>query len=470
MSNRIFGTEKVDNIIGLKDQTVYDKIDVYIDVNNPNNIWGMVYYTEYIKRKPVQKQEIVKFDNYQTMINYVRTNFDGYELDHPIDIERKKIFLHNINYCNVEYFYHEGKPELNYIEVSFFEYENDHFVKRRIKLPKEYEELFVNVLKVSKNVDKLDSRFHRDVDVYESRAIERRETIKSLVFPIEEFFHMAGEKIKQIHLHKEKILKGLKIAVSTAALVTILGGGYKLVTENEFNSDYIIQSNPIRSVQDIGMYFNKGKVGIIIEKLIEGKYYDVSAEEIDQALEYIRSLDDKNYDQNASFTLFSYNDYFQYKVAFDDGIDYAKTTEVLYKIDTLYKESVKIVDGKPVINQDRAKKYLDYVCSLTFMYDTYHTDRVKSYYTGGNNQSLISPYATSGEIEAYDKFPPILKFIILNQMKGLLQRVDYKVDQKPLYYFKGTDKYDLLTEATKRIDTVTNNMYYECGYNRGNSR
>ena len=98
------------------------------------------------------------------------------------------------------------------------------------------------------------------------------------------------------------------------------------------------------------------------------------------------------------------------------------------------------------------------------MYDTYHGVR-KSNNISINNQSIISKTASTEEISTYDSFPPILRFLIMNQLKGLMSHTDYRVTNKPTYYFKSTEKSDLLNEIDERITNIKNDIYSKCGYN-----
>ena len=466
MSERIFGTEKVDKIIGLKDQKVYDKIDVFVDITNNNNLWGIIYYTEYKNRKPIQKQEIVRFQDNKTMIEYLKTNFDCYELNHPVDVNYKKIFFHYVDYCDINYYYHDGRPEKNYITLKIIEYINNTKIVNNMRFPKEYEDILVNVLKVNKQIPGvLGPKYHRDIEVYEERANERKEIIKSITISIEDFFKLSGDKIKKIVSNK-KLIKGIKVFVSSAALTTLLANGYNIVMDNEFNSDYLVQQNPIKNVQDIDIYINKGKVGVIIEKLVKNQYEDITPDDMKYVINYIKKINDSNFDNNGSFNSFSFMEYFNNKL--DYHINYNDSSNVLKKIEDLYNNCFKTINGKVTLVKSNFDKYITYVASLTFLYDTYHTDRVSTS-LHIDTQSIVSPYASAKEIETFDKFPPILRYIIMNQLRGILLRSDYVVKEMPTYYFKGTDKYDLLTELSKKTDSVVDLMYFKCGYEQTKS-
>ena len=463
MSERIFRTEKVDDIIGLKEK-VYDKIDVFVDITNNNNLWGIVYYTEYKKNKPIIKQEIVRFQDNNAMNEYLRTNFNGYELDHPVDINHKQIFFHYVDYCNINYYYYDGKPDLNYIVIKVFEYINNNRVLNHIKLPKEYEEVLVNVFKVSKGIPgTLPEKYHYDVDGYEEQRNNRKEIVRAITMSMEEFFSLTGTTIKKITSNK-RLLKGLKITMATLALGTLLVNGYNLVMDNEYNSDYLIQKGNISNIQDANIYLNKGKVGKCIELLMENRYEEVSPEEMKYVIGYINDLNEANFDNNSSFNAFSYSDYFKYKL--DIHIDYTEASRMLKKIENLYNDCFRTVNGKVTLNQDNVDKYITYVASLTFLYDTYHTERPVSY-VKVDSQSIASPFALSSEVAIFDQFPSVLKYTIMNQLYGVLRRSNYELTTRPSYYFGGTDKYSLLTELSKKCDNVVDSMYFECGYNSG---
>jgi len=464
MSERLFNTEKVDNIIGLKDRNVYDKIDVFVDITNNNNIWGIVYYTEYKKNKPIIKQEIVRFQDNNAMNEYLRTNFNGYELDHPVDINHKQIFFHYVDYCDINYYYYDGKPNLNYVVIKVFEYINNNRVLNHIKLPKEYEEILVNVFKVSKKIPgTLPEKYHHDVDGYEEQRNNRKEIVRALTMSMEEFFSLTGTTIKKITSNK-RLLRGLKILVSTVALSSLLAGGYNLVMDNEYNSDYLVQKGTAINMQDANIFMNKGKVGKYIELLMENKYDEISPDDMKYVIGYINDINESNFDNNASLNFFNYSDYFNYKL--DIHVDYTEATRILKKIESLYSDCFRTINGKVTLIQENVDKYITYVGSLTFLYDTYHTDRAVSY-VKVDSQSITSPFALASEVSVFDQFPSVLKYTIMNQLKGVLLRSNYELKTRPSYYFGETDKYSLLTELSKKSDKIVDSMYFECGYNTG---
>lgn len=470
MSDRLYGTEKVENVMGFPGKKAFNKIDLYIDMVNPNNLWGMVYYTEFVRRKPIVKQELVRFASRNAMLDYLKDNFDCYELTHRVDNNRRKIFFHYIDYCNVSYYLYEGNPKYNHVGLVYREHENGMVSTKTITMPKEYEEIFKDIIRTSKNIPisgKLDSSLYKTVDVYDEKNKQRQAQINKYTVPIGDFLYRAASKIIDVKdkFNKQSLVKGIKVTVSTVALASILAGGYKLVTDNNKNAEFVTQTNPITNMKDLGLYINKGNVGITIDKLMENNFEDVSLEDLKSALSFITDLVNANYDNNASFNSFNYEDYFDYKML--DNDDYMFSREILKKIEKLYNDSFIVEDGKVTINKDKANKYMSYVASLTFMYDTYHTTRAVSH-VNIETQSIVSKSATQREIEVYDKYPSILKYIILNQLRGMIARVDFSVKEKPSYYFKGTDKYDLLNEISKKNESLLDDLYFKCGCNYRN--
>ena len=459
MSDLVYDTYKVWN----KDNSKkLDKIDIFSERINPNNLFGIVYYTEFKKGKPITKSEIITFASYESMIEYLKNNFNTYELTHYVDPRLKHIFFHYADYCSVDYYLHDGKPNKNYVVFNYREYENGKFFPRSMSFPKECEGLLLQIVNRSKpqeNKNKL--VFANTIDVNAKRKQNALDNFQRYSIPISELIKFSGEKIKNIR-YSPTTIKKLKILVAGTVLATIMASGYKLVTNNIFNSEYLEQNNRIRNTRDIGISLNKGKAGIIIEKLMQGDYSNVTSDELRFITEFIGVIDDSNYDQNDSFNVFDFDDYFEFELLHNDN--YSEARDVLKNIEDLYKKSFNHTGNKVTVNKSGAKKYLDYVLSLTFMYDTYHQTRP---FTTVNfdSQSDDRPYATSSEISTFDSYPPILRLIILNEAKGLLSHTDYDVTERPSYYFDGLDKYSLLSKINEEINNVKDTLYNNCGIN-----
>lgn len=469
MSNRVFRTEKVDDIIGLGNIKKYDKIDIFSEQINPNNVFGLAEYTEYVKGKKVVKQEVIPLGSLEAMIRFLKENFDTYELNHYVRDDQKHIFFHYVDYCNVNYYLHDGKPNKNYIVLSYREYANGTFYPKSMPFPKEYEKFFVDIVNRSKPQENNNKPvFAKDIDVNEKRKKNFQDNIQKYTIPMGELLKITGQKLHHLKDNK-RVISGLKIIIGSAALAAILAGGYVLVDKFLANSDYLEQENPIRNVKDIGIFIDKANMGEIIEKLMLNKYEEVTFDNLKSVIEFLNRVDSSNYDKNDSFNSFDYDDYFDYLLL---GTDYySESREILEEIERYYKSSFENKGNKKVVNMDEAKKYIEYVAPLTFMYDTYHSDRPFSTVTF-DSQSLYSPYVRSGEIKVFDSYPPILRYIILNQLKGLLLHTNYElsVEDRPSYYFDGRDKYTLLDNVKEKLNSIEEELYDNCAINYKGSK
>ena len=144
-----------------------DRIDVYIDLNNRDNLWGMVTYYEKVKHIVRERNDLIHFANNDSMNRFVHSYFHS-----------DKINYHFIDYSCIEYHYYEGKPKRNHIEIKYYEYVKNVRTPKTIKLPPELESKFINIFKISKNVpyfQQLDVKYRRDVDEKEERREKNRE-------------------------------------------------------------------------------------------------------------------------------------------------------------------------------------------------------------------------------------------------------------------------------------------------------
>ena len=465
MSNRVNWERNVNNMMESNGYKMYDKIDIFIDVTNQNNQWAILQSNEIKKGKPYKSNEIIRFLNNDAMLNFLRNNFNCYELNHAVDISNKHIFFHFIEYSNVNFMLHEGKPRLNYIELNYREYANGTFYKKKIDLPKEYEGMFDEIIRISKKIPmsvKDIGKYHLVTDVYGQKKAERGKMVSKYTMPINEYISKTGSKIANIKNSNNKavLIKRLKIVAAATMITTIMASGYHLMTRNIYNSDYLEQHDPIKSIRDVGIYFNKGDNGIIIDKLMEQNYEDVSVDDLKKVFSFLTEIDKGNYDDNSSFNSFAFDEYFDYKLL--DRDNYFEILEVLRKIENLYKRSF-ILGDKVTINFEKAEEYVNYVSSLTFMYDNYHDIR-GSNTVPLNNGRIVNKTATTKEMSTYDSLPPILRLIIMTQLRGMLKHIDYQVTNKPTYYFKSLEKVDLLKEIDNIIANTKEQLYSDCGY------
>ena len=462
MSNRIYKTDKVNNIIGLNKDQKYDKIEVFTERTNINNSIAVLYTNELRHGKPYLKQEVMFFPSYADLLKFIENNFGTYELNYYVPQELKQVFFHTVDFRSVDYHLHEGKPDKNFVVLNYREYANGTFYPKTKKFSKEYEGLLlkaVNRDKIVENNNKL--MFANTIDVKKERKSNIRENYRRYTEPMSELIRVSGEKLKRIKDNKRVISK-LKIFVTGLTLTTLLAGGYKLMDDNIRKSEYLVQENPVKNATDINIFTNKSRAGVIIEKLMLGKYDEVSIDELQFVFGFISTIDDSNYDKNNSFNSYSFENYFDYLLLGRDN--YSESRDMLIKLETLYKNSFHIYENGIFIDKEAANKYIDYVLSLTFMYDTYHSDRPFTT-VNLNTQPNYSNRATDNDAKVFDSYPQILRIIILNQLKGLIQHSYYEVKDKPSYYFKSTDRNALIEEIRNKIGNIEDELYLNCGRN-----
>ena len=462
MSNRIYGTEKVNNIIGLNKDQKYDKVDVFTERTNINNSLAVLYYTELKHGKPYLKQEVVFFLSRADLLTFIEKNFGTYELNNYVPPELKQIFFHTVDFCSVDYYLHDGKPDKNYVALNYREYVNRTFIPKTEKFPKEYEELLLKVVNRSKPIEtKNQLVFANTIDVYEKRRENIRENYRRYTEPMSELVTASRSKIKGLKDNK-KIVGKLKIIVSGVVLASLLAGGYIIINNHIRKSQYLVQKNPLKNATDINIFTNKARAGEIIEKLMLGKYEEVSFDDLKFVFDFIGTIDDSNYDKNSSFNSYSFEDYFDYLLLGRDN--YPESREMLMNLEKMYNNSFHIHESGIFIDKEAANKYIDYVLSLTFMYDTYHSDRpfttVKL-----DTQSAYTSRANDDEMKVFDSYPQILKIIILNQLKGLIQHSYYNVNEQPSYYFGATDRNSLIEKIREIISGLEDELYFNCGRN-----
>ena len=456
MSDRIFETEKVDKIIGF-DRKIFDRIDIFSERINPDNLFGVAYYTEYEKGKKYDKQEIIRFVNFDEMIKYLKNNFDTYELDHYVRDDLKHIFFHYADYLGVDYYLHDGKPDKNYVVFKYREYANNTFYPKEMKFPKELEEILLDIANRSKPIDER-PRYAHTVDVNEVRKINKIDNYQKYTGAASDLLKVSGEKIRKAK-DNQRIVKNLKLVMASTAIVSLLATGFKLANDNIVNSDFLEQENTVRNTRDIGIYINKGQAGIILEKLMQEKYNEVTSDELEFILNFIYTVDEANYDKNDSYNMYDLDDYFDYYLF--NRENYNELHTMLNKIERLYRRIFVVNDNKLEFNVEEAKEYIDYVSSFTFMYDTYHNERSTNLVPLYNN-NINANLKNISDITLYDSLPSILKLIILNQLKGVVAHVNYKATNKPSYYFKGFDKYELLGEIKDRLIELEDELLIEC--------
>ena len=457
-NNQNININKVVDKIGLPDRIQYDKIDVFIDANNRDSVWAIVNYIEDRRGKSVPRKKIVQFKDYREMIQFLQSHFDTYELNNKVDYIHRKIFLHNVDYNCLKYYLHDGNPDKNYIEIEYKEYINDGFHTRKRNLPKEYENMLIDKIKINKNLNKnakLNWDLYQTIDVNAQKEKNnserlprgvRREEREKKEFPMDP------------NMGKRKVgIKGLAI-ISTGVLIVAMTTGYVIDRNKKYKKTVVIQKHASIFGKDAEISRNKEKASVIINDLFDGNYSSVSVDDLNLTKDFIYQVGQSNFDRNASSTFFEYNDFFSIKFYENNGYgiqDAAKVTGILEKIEELFSNCFKQVGGELIFNEKAAERYIDYVASLTFMYNTTIGSEI-------SNQNTYYRYADQEEIMVYDKCPPILKYMILSQLKSVLSHTNYQTTINPSNYFAGLDKYGLLNSITERMDNLWLFMKNQC--------
>lgn len=419
------------------------RVDVFVDNFNRNYVWIIV--TSKNNKLSRKKEQIIRFDSYQAYSNYAHQFLQG-----------AFFYEHNIDYARLEYYSHNFDHERDYITLKYNEYINGVKTPKKMRFDKDLEKELIEILRVNKKIPyfmPMDSRYYQYIDVEEEAKRKRQETIQTIRMSLNEFFALAGEKINIIK-NNRYIVKGLKIFAIATISAGLLQGGYTLYKNNEMNSEYIIQTNALENLDDIPIYANKGKMGIMLGKLLKREYEEIDENDLKSLFDFLKKVEDSNYDNNSSFNLIKFNDLEL------NAEDYVGLDGVLEKIDKLYQRCFSEKGNKHVLNEQAAHKYIDYVLSLTVMYDVYNDTRPSQ--VNINYSSVSRPFANSEELRAYNKLPPILKYMILNQLKSIMLRSDYHVETEAGYTFKENDKYSLIGNLNVAIDSVVEELNQKC--------
>lgn len=458
-NNQNININKVTDKIGVAERVQYDKIDVFVDVRNRDSVWAVIHYTEDRRGKSIPREKVIRFTNYKEMIAFLRNNFDTYELNNRVDYLHRKIFQHLVDYNCIKYYLHDGNPEKNYIEIEYKEYINDGFHIRTRIIPKEYNDMLVDIIKINKNLDrkaKLSDDLYQIVDVSakKEKNYEDKVRIPRTVRRLEK-----EKKSFPLDANMDKRKTGIKklAIISTGVLMVIILKGYVLDKNNQYKKNVVLQKQASIFGKDAFISQNKEKASIIINDLFDGNYDNVSEEDLRFVREFINNVGQSNFDRNNSSTFFEYKDFFSIKFYENSGyevLDASKINSMLEKIEGLYSNCFKELGGELIFNEKAAERYIDYVATLTFMYNT-----------NMENRSSYSRYASQEDIMAFEKCPPILKYMILNQLKTILFHTNYQVAVEPSNYFGGLDKYGLMNNITKKMDNIGLFMKTQCNNN-----
>ena len=413
----------------------YNWVNVYIDRTNVNRLWAAVYVSEYRRTKKVSKTEIVEFKSYDEMINYIRSHFDSYELDHPVSLINKNIFFHYVDYEYVNRIKFDSNPSDNHIEVGLIEYDNFGAKRKSIELEPRYESMILKYLRLNKNIPMnmpLGENIHRVVDVnkqisggYTQQRVSRMER-KRNAFP------MPVPKVKN-HTVRNLVIFG--------ALVLLLAHGEGLKLHNRrIDTSNGISIDRLADFGDFSLLWNKDAIGDNVVKLVNNNYGDVSDSNIDDVVSYFEQIEKSNYDHNTSFNRILLSEY-KYDVTngYSSYNEDKKIRKLLDNFDSLYYRCFNrphMDNDNLELNREAAIRYLDYVLPCILMNNGVYSSSINSSiprYLDTNNSS----YATGEEINLYAKLPQIIQTTQSIRVREMLFHINDGVKSaKDLYEFK----------------------------------
>ena len=451
---------KVMNQIGLEEKKKYSTIEVFIDSHNQNNLWAVAHYFVERRNKKVSKEEIIRFKDYNEMLFFLQNNFDTYEVNHQVDYINRSIYFHRVDYIGMEYYMHEGREDLNYIKLMYKEYSNNGTYTRERIIDGKYEKMIYDIIRKNKEFDpmfKIDAEFYREINVDEKKVPfidedgkeERKTRVQRRIEKEKNQFPMPDEK-KKVWFKKPVIY---------IALITLLTtGGIVLTKTSEFKKEIITQEKPeTLSLVDYHIGHEKNKALLIINDLMFNNYEEISEEDLDFLFDYIGKVNSSNFDNNKSGTYFNYEEYFS-SMIWDNSkgkaSDLSKCGKVLKEIEEKYHNCFKVVDNKLMLRAKSVKAYIEYVSSLTVMYDAIIDQRGSGLVElDGNSRGN---YATKEEVEIYNTFPRILKIIIMDQLQNMIYHSDYEISMHPSNYRNGKEitKFDLLNDVRTKISVL----------------
>ena len=250
------------------------------------------------------------------------------------------------------------------------------------------------------------------------------------------------ERRQPFYIQKEKkkrnIVKNLKIAAIVSVIAGIVTGGYVLVDRIIKTHDIVDLNGFSITGRDIQVRTNRKKAGDIIDALMDNNYENIEYDDISYILQYIKDAELGNYDKNGTTIMFKLDEYFADKVFFSKNPNSSEQIDLLKKIEELYKACFEVVDGRVVLIPSASNRFISYILSLSFMYDT-TVDLRGSGLVPMKNQFEGSPYASQKEVSYYQSFPAILKFIIENEALNMLQHSNYAVTYPPSNYHSDLD-------------------------------
>ena len=424
----------------------YTWINVYVDHQDMNNVWAIVYYHEQRRTKTVSKNEIVKFGNYNSMIKFVIDHFGSYELQNYVPFAQKKIHINIVDYIKARYIKHSLNPSSNKIEVlARFYYNNGTYSDKTIDLNPKYQNMVLDLIRKSNNIPenkKIGPELFEEIDA------DKQYKVKPTVERVSRTeMRKAREKYAVPMPQKKKPVSIKKLIIYTVALAALFASASKGISLQIEHSDISdgISLDHLSGIDDYKLLLSKGHIGSIVEKLVGEDYKDLTKDNLLEAEEYINRLIEGNYAQNKSFHTFLLSEY-----KYENGIN-GKKSKLLDKLDYLYQNCFKKdhTTNNYVFDQEEGKKFLDFAIPLIIM--------SSDYYNVGEDKFVVwkldtysSQYSTEEEIKLYHELPPIMHEIVNLKVLGMLNNIgDYYFGYA--HYVTGGRDADTLSEKIAKI-------------------
>lgn len=448
---------KEENNSLIDDGRQYNWINVYVDHNNKNNVWAAVRYRENRRTKTVSKEKIIRFKSYDEMINYVKSHFDTYELDHFVPFINKRIFLHYVNYMYIEKKIYNSNPDSNCIEVGTVEFYVDGVKNNKIILDPKYEGMALEYLRLNRNIPKnirLGPDTYRVIDV--NSEINKAYNNPTVNEPRLKRAEIKKERAKTMvpmpEPKKKHTIRNLLIYATTISSLFMAYKGFKLQTSHSYTGSGVVLDD-LANFGDFKLLLNKENNESTLMKLVQEKYGEVSSEEFKNLCDYIERITISSYDNNESFNYIRLSE-FKYDVIFNQD-----TTHLLTKLDEKYEKCFKRAyrnGGNFSFDEKAAKEYLDFALPLIMMNNGYYDNGFSNSTRYLDTYSIN--YPTGKQVETYKNLPKIIHTIVGEYVCSILSHIDNYSFDYPHYLSAGKDKFSMLTKVSeiliKDIDSI----------------
>lgn len=450
----VYNTDRVNKQIGLdKEHFIYDKVDLFVDRMNKDKGWVLLTYKEYKNKKEIVKQEIITFNNRDDRKKFL------------FNCQAKEIHVHDIDYATVCIYLYDKRTEKNYMEINYLEYINGKPVRKTMRVPKEYMEMMIQTIKEYRKNDPRTSLsfdgYYREIRVDEKKEKDDKEE-KELPKRIPRSQRRREKEAKELPMSEDREDRKRKIrimAFATATVMGIIAAGYVIIKDAFKDKPIVFEQKKESIFNQVDRFIikNKDKASLIIDKLMDHRYSELSRSDIELLFQFIDKVGISNFDKNPSSTKVLYDDYFSDKyLSKDDGtkatLRYLDVDELLEEIENKYSSCFAYDnDGFLALREHNVKRYLDFVGSLSVL---------KNKYPGAWNMSIPKEddseknYASTKEVSVFENLDPVVRIMILSQYEKVLANYNYTPEKTPYYFQSTIDKETLQRRVREEIESL----------------